>query len=264
MRVLIVEDETLAATQLAAMLAQIKPGIEIVAVCDTIESTVQWLQKNPKPNLGFFDIHLGDGLSFEVFKRFDVEMPVIFTTAYDQYAIKAFKVNSVDYLLKPYDIIDLRNAMAKFDKLNTATRTTLPENLMKDLSLALKGRNYKERFLVRIGTRIKAVSISTILYFYSFEKGTYLKTTDGKNYLLDQTLETIEQQVDPALFFRINRKFLMHIDAITEMSVYSNSRLKLKVPHSENDDLLVAREKTKAFKAWFEGDSPDAVEHAIA
>jgi len=252
-RVLIVEDEPLAAAQLAALLAQLRPNTTIAGVCDTVESAIKWLNNNPHPDLAFFDIQLGDGLSFEIFTTIVINTPVIFTTAYDQYAIQAFKVNSIDYLLKPIDKEELACALLKFDNLKQNNSSQLPEELIRNLISSVGKKDYKKRFLVKIGTHLRAINTNEILYFYSFQKGTFLKASDGRNYLLDQTLEIIEQLIDPEQFFRINRKYLVTIDSITDVHAYSNSRLKLKVKNQEEDDFLVAREKVKAFKDWLEG-----------
>jgi DNA-binding LytR/AlgR family response regulator len=253
MKVLIVEDEPLAAAQLAALLVQLKPQSEIIAVCDTVESTIKWLKNNPLPDLAFFDIQLGDGLSFEIFKKIELTIPVIFTTAYDQYALQAFKVNSIDYLLKPIDKGEMSIALEKFDRIHNHQIHQITPELIQSLIASVGKTEYKKRFLVKIGTHLRAVNTDEVLYFYSFQKGTFLKSIDGKNYLLDQTLEVIEQLVDPDQFFRINRKYMVSLVAITDVHAYSNSRLKLKVKNQEEDDFLVAREKVKAFKDWLEG-----------
>jgi DNA-binding LytR/AlgR family response regulator len=252
-KVLIVEDEPLAAAQLAALLAQLKPKAEIIAVCDTIESTLKWFEENSLPDMAFFDIQLGDGLSFEIFKKIELTIPVIFITAYDQYALQAFKVNSIDYLLKPIDKGELLVALEKFDRLHNHQSYQITPELLKSLISSIGKKEYKKRFLVKIGTHLRAVSTDEILYFYSFQKGTFLKANDGRNYLLDQTLEVIEQLIDPDTFFRINRKYMVSLEAITDVHAYSNSRLKIKIKHQEEDDFLVAREKVKAFKDWLEG-----------
>jgi two-component system LytT family response regulator len=253
MKVLIVEDEPLAAAQLAALLSQLKPNTVIVAVCDTVESTVLWLGKNPLPDLAFFDIQLGDGLSFEIFKNIDLKIPVIFTTAYDQYALQAFKVNSIDYLLKPIDKGELAVALAKFNQFHNHQTNQLTPELIRLLIESTGKKEYKKRFLVKVGTHLRSVNTDEVLFFYSLQKGTFLKSNDGRNYLLDQTLEQLEQLVDPYTFFRINRKYMVSLEAIIDALAYSNSRLKLKVKNQEEDDFLVAREKVKSFKEWMEG-----------
>lgn len=255
MNVLIVEDEPLAAAQLAAHISAIQPDAKIVAVCDTVKSTVAWLEKNEAPDLAFFDIHLGDGLSFEIFEKTDFGQPVIFVTAFDQYAIQAFKVNSIDYILKPIDREELKLAFDKFNSREQKTEPMLSHDLLNEIIGSFKKQNYKERFLVKIGTRLKVVNTVDILFFYSFQKGTFAKLTDGKDYLLDASLEEIETKVNPARFFRINRKYLVALQAVTDAVAYSNSRLKLKITVTSHDDFLVAREKVKDFKRWLEGEN---------
>lgn len=254
LKILIVEDEPLAATQLATLLAGIELKIDIIGVCDTIESTVNWIENNKAPDLAFFDIHLGDGLSFEIFNRVTFNVPVIFTTAYDQYMLKAFKVNSIDYLLKPVDQEELKAAIEKFKLTRSINKNTFSTDQLNSIINTIKKTDYKNRFLVKVGTHLKSINTSDIQYFYSFQKGTYFKNIDNKNYLLDQSLEIIEQLIDPEKYFRINRKYLISIDAIRDVSTYSNSRLKLKVNLAEEDDFLVARERVKEFKSWLEGE----------
>jgi DNA-binding LytR/AlgR family response regulator len=253
LKVLIVEDEPLAAAQLAAHLAVLKPGAQILAVCDTVRSTVEWLNKNKSPDLIFFDIQLGDGLSFEVFEKANPECPVIFTTAYDQYALKAFKVNSIDYLLKPIDRRELEAALLKYEKGKVSQTSSFTSEIVEKLAAAINPDKYKRRFLVKVGSHIRLVEVENILYFYSFQKGTFLKTKDGKNYVVEQSLEILDELVDPALFFRINRKYMVAVSAIRDVIAYSNSRLKLKIDQGEEDDFLVAREKVKEFKTWLGG-----------
>ncbi len=255
MKILIVEDEPLAAAQLAANIAVLKPGAQILAVCDTVKSTVNWLKNNPAPDLSFFDIQLGDGLSFEIFDQFNFNSPVIFTTAFNQYAIQAFKVNSIDYLLKPIDKHELENALIKFENLNNSKNTAFSPRILEEIVSSLKRKSFKDRFLVKVGTHLRVVETPDILYFYSLQKGTYLKLNDGKDYVLDQSLEQIELLVDPMAFFRINRKYLVALKSISDVITYSNSRLKLKVQHPIDDEFLVAREKVKDFIEWLEGKS---------
>lgn len=253
MKILIVEDEPLAAAQLEASITALRPETELLSVCDTVKSTVDWLQNNETPDLAFFDIQLGDGLSFEIFDLIDFTGPVIFTTAYDDYAIKAFKVNSIDYLLKPIERDELEKSLQKYELLSKPKSSNLTPELIHEVIAALKRQQYKERFLVKIGTHLKIIETSDILYFYSFEKGTFAKTIDGKDYLLDQSLELTEGLIDPNLYFRINRKYLISLACISDVVSFSNSRLKLKVTQANDDDFLVAREKVKAFKSWLEG-----------
>lgn len=255
MRILIVEDEPLAVAQLSGLILSLRPHIEIVGVCDTVKSTVRWVGENGLPDLAFFDIQLGDGLSFGIFEKTNFTSPVIFTTAFDEYAIQAFKVNSIDYLLKPLQRNDMERALSKFEHQNSKSGMVFQPEMIEMLKKTIHSNQYKKRFLIKIGDRLKAVNTDQILYFYSLEKAIFAKTNDGKDYLMDQTLETLEQLVNPADFFRINRKFLIGLNAINDVYAYSNSRLKLKVKNAGSNDFLVAREKVKAFKSWFEGES---------
>lgn len=255
MRILIVEDEPLAAAQLAAQIAALRPKAQIAGVCDTVKSTVNWLENNEAPDLAFFDIHLGDGLSFEIFKKVEFSKPVIFITAFDQYAIDAFKVNSIDYLLKPFERADLEKALIKFDNLAQSKISNITPKFLEEIVTSIQNKKFKERFLVKIGTHLRVIETKDILYFYSFQKGTYAKLADGKDYLLDYSLELLDDMVDPKLFFRINRKYTVSLKSINDVIAYSNSRLKLKIESSVDDDFLVAREKVKVFKSWLEGDN---------
>jgi DNA-binding LytR/AlgR family response regulator len=180
---------------------------------------------------------------------------VIFVTAFDQYAIQAFKVNSIDYLLKPIDRADLGRALDKFDSLANPKTSGITPEILHQITASLKKKSYKERFLVKVGAHLRVVEAQDILYFYSMQKGTYLKLADGKDYVLDFTLETVEEIIDPERFFRINRKYLVSLKSINDVITYSNSRLKLKVQHPIDDEFLVAREKVKEFKEWLEGKS---------
>jgi len=253
-KILIVEDEPLAAAQLAAIIASLNSSARIVEVCDTVKSAVEWISKNETPDLAFFDIQLGDGLSFEIFEKVELNCPVIFVTAFDQYAIQAFKVNSIDYVLKPVDKSELEQALIKFEKLQLQNPTNVTPAIVNEIITSLKKKNYKERFLVKVGTHLRIVETKDVLYFYSFQKGTFAKLTDGKDYLLDYSLEVIEELVEPGIFFRINRKYMVALKSITDVISYSNSRLKLKIQYQSEDDFLVAREKVKSFKQWLEGE----------
>jgi DNA-binding LytR/AlgR family response regulator len=256
MTILIVEDEQFAALRLEQLIKGILPDGITLELVSSVAAAVNWLQNHAAPDLLFLDVHLGDGLSFEIMDQIKVTAPVIFTTAYDQYAIKAFKLNSIDYLLKPIDETELKNAIKKFQELSKAQA---PEVSIPDYSQwmqvmqQLQKPTYKDRFTAKIGPRIKIVQQQEILYFYSFQKGTFIRTTDGRNYLIENTLEWVEQVVDPSAFFRINRKYVISMAHIAEIITESSSRLKLKMPHQEEDDLIVARERVKEFREWIEG-----------
>jgi DNA-binding LytR/AlgR family response regulator len=253
MKVLIIEDEQIAALQLSASIQKIRPEYTIEGICDTVKSTVKWVEENGMPDLAFFDIQLGDGISFGIFDQIEFHVPIIFITAYDDYALKAFKVNSIDYLLKPIILSDLERAILKFERQASQHKTTFSPDLIASLKNSLQEKKFKKRFLIKIGDKLKSFDVEDVRFFYSMEKATFAQITNGKDFLLDQPLDTIEKIVDPALFFRINRKYLVSQKAITAAHTYNNSRLKLIIEKADNNDFLVAREKVKAFKNWLEG-----------
>lgn len=252
MRVLIIEDEVLAAERLADMVMKLLPQTEIMAKLDSISAAVRWFGENPSPDLAFFDIQLADGISFEIFEKTRVDCPVIFTTAYDEYALKAFKVNSIDYLLKPIDDNELKRAIDKYHFLHANTGE--PQNITQNIDnvIRLLTKQYKSRFVVKVGEHIRSVPTDEILCFYSMAKASYFLTEDNRNYVMDHSLEQIANLVDPDRFFRVSRSYIVAIDAITDIISYSNSRLKLKLKHPTEDDIIVAREKVREFKLWLE------------
>ena len=223
------------------------PECQIFGNLDTVTSAVEWLSKNPEPDLIFLDIQLADGVSFEIFEHIKVSSPIIFCTAFDQYAIKAFKLNSIDYLLKPIDPEELKHA---FDKFNSVRK--MPEITMEQIKILLQPvqKAYKNRFLVKIGERIQTVSIEETSFFYSEDKVTFLMTRQGKKYIVDYTLDEIESMLNPEYFFRLNRKYISSIHAIKSVFTYSNSRLKIILEHSDDKDILISREKMQPFKSW--------------
>lgn len=247
MKVLIVEDERPASEKLTRMLKSIDPAITIIEVLKSVEQTINWLREHDGPDLIFMDIQLEDGLCFDVFESYKIDVPVIFTTAYDEYALKAFKVNSVDYLLKPIEINELRNAICKFNNIHsTKTAYSLLESVIKQLQPP-----QKERFLVRIGEHYKSIPTSNIYCFYISERCTFLFTDTAKNYALDYSLDQIEQLVDSKLFFRVNRNFIVNFYAIRDMIAYSASRLKILLTDwTEKDEIIVSRERVADFKKW--------------
>lgn len=251
MRVIVIEDEKLAAERLVTMIHQYDPTIEIVETMDSIKRSVDWFDNNKHPDLAFFDIQLSDGLSFEIFEKTLVDCPVIFTTAYNEYAIRAFKVNSVDYLLKPIDNDELSTAIIKFKK-NYSGHDFTPKQVVFDKVLHLLTNNYKQRFVIKVGEHIRSIAAKNILYFYSLEKATFLHTNDDHNYVIDYSLEQVENLVEPERFFKINRKYIITIDAIDDIITYSNSRLKIELKQSDDQDVIVAREKVKHFKKWLD------------
>lgn len=249
MKALIIEDEHLAAERLKQVLYEIDPKIEIVGKVDSIKSALKWFNENEQPDLAFFDIQLADGKSFEIFEQTKVECPIIFTTAYDQYAIQAFKVNSVDYLLKPIGKNELGKALIKF-KSNSAKPVTDTNELLQ--LLKQQSVKYKERFVVKVGDHLKSVMTADSLVFYSQEKATYVQTVKGQKYILDFPLDHLEELIDPQIFFRINRKYIVHLDSFSDVITFSNSRLKLIIKNFEGQDLIVSRERVAEFKAWLD------------
>ncbi|MEO1450974.1 MAG: LytTR family DNA-binding domain-containing protein [Bacteroidota bacterium] len=265
MRVLIIEDEPLAAERLEQLILRYEPHIEMVGQLDSVIESVEWLQVHPRPDLIFVDIHLADGLSFQVFERVQVNCPVIFTTAYDAYAIQAFKLNSVDYLLKPLDYEGVAGAMDKFIKLHWDKNPQAQKPALIDMAAlqalfqgqmqqpgATESPAYKSRFVVKQGEQLVAVPIEEILYFYAEEKVSFLRTQSGKRYIIDFTLGELEAKVDPRLFFRVNRTYLARFESIEQMVSFSNRRLKLTLKHAAGERVLVSREKVAEFKAWLD------------
>ncbi|MRX37984.1 response regulator [Flavobacterium sp. LC2016-23] len=250
---LIIEDEKPAARLLQRKLEKLDIAVE--TMLHSVEESIQWFSNNKHPDLIFLDIQLSDGLSFEIFEKVNITSAIIFTTAYDEYALKAFKLNSIDYLLKPIDEDDLDVAVTKFrtrlPKLETET-TNLQldfEQIRKMLSNPFE-KNYKKRFTVKIGQHLKVVTTDEIECFFSENKGTYIHTFDNRNYLIDSTLEILEQELDGKDFFRVSRKFIVPLTAIKEIQVYTNSRLKVILPSYKEDEVIVSREKVQDFKSW--------------
>ena len=249
MKVLIVEDEKLAAERLAKMVIRLEPSAEIVNVSDTVAGCVDWLQNHPSPDLGFFDIQLADGLSFSIFEQTGITFPVIFTTAFDEFALKAFKVNSIDYLLKPIDEDELSAALKKFHHLSPDKRDILPEKAIGN-AMMMVTRQYKGRFLLRKGEHFVSIPTENIAVFYSFAKGTFLITLEGKTFDTDHTLDELEELLNPAHFFRVSRQFIVQSTAIRDILQYSGSRLKVNLSVKTPDDIIVSRDRVPVFKRF--------------
>lgn len=251
MNVLIIEDEKPSARYLKRMLE--KQNLFVTQVLHSVQDSIAWFQNNPHPDLIFLDIQLGDGLSFDIFETVDIKSSIIFTTAFDEYALKAFKLNSIDYLLKPIDKKELEVAVNKYRNFKLP-----PENVkfnFEDIKRLLGNpveREYKKRFTTKIGQHIKMISVEEIECFYSENKGTYAHTLEGRDYLLETTLEQLETELSPESFFRINRKFYINIEAIRDIISYTNSRLQLKLNSYKEEEIIVAREKVRDFKTWLE------------
>jgi DNA-binding LytR/AlgR family response regulator len=253
MRIVIIEDEPHAAQRLQSLVVEMIPKAEIVGKFDTVKRSVTWLNANEKPDLIFMDIQLADGLSFQIFEQHQISSPVIFTTAYDEYALKAFKVNSIDYILKPVDKAELQAALDKLRNLSgqsPATQKDVLANIGQAVEMLLK--KYKSRFVVKVGEHLRTIEVSSIRYFFSQEKTTFCVTDDNRNLILDYTLEQLEDMVDPSEFYRINRKYLVRSSAIQDIINYTNSRLKLILKGSQDNDIIVARERVQEFKSWLD------------
>lgn len=250
MQAIIIEDEKPAARRLQRMLA--KNGIMVDVLLHSVSQATEWLLNHEQPDLIFLDIQLSDGLSFEIFEEVKIDSAIIFTTAYDEYALKAFKLNSIDYLLKPIDSDELKHAINQFDKQNNASKIDIHQ-IQKLLNQKSSTVKYKHRFTTKVGSHIKIIPIQEIICFYSLEKASYIKTTDNRDYIIEMSLEELEKILRPSLFFRINRKLIVKIDAIEDIISYSNSRLKLKMVNFAVFEAIVSREKVKDFKFWLEG-----------
>jgi len=250
MRILVVEDETLAVSKLQLLLDKVWPDYQLVGVAGSIKEAIAMINQN-KIDLGFFDIQIEDGLSLSIFEQTRVDFPVIFTTAYNDYAVKAFKLNSVDYLLKPISEEELTHALEKFSTVWSKPENLMSASLIDEMRQLLLG-NYKERFAVQIGSKMEIVRADQIAYFYSLNKGTYAKTLDNKDHLLDGALEHIFPLLNPKRFFKISRKHIVNEQGIRDIQSYSATRLKVNMKVNTDEELIVSREKVSAFKKWLE------------
>ncbi|HMP98385.1 MAG TPA: LytTR family DNA-binding domain-containing protein [Cyclobacteriaceae bacterium] len=252
MNVLIVEDEVLAAERLEELIKKVDPNVDVLAQLDTVKDTVAYLENNPPPDLIFLDIQLADGKSFEVFEQVNCQVPVIFTTAYNNYSIKAFKHNSVDYLLKPIKWDELQYAMQKFNKLWISKQKTVFDYKALANAFADMQQRYKKRLLVKYGSRLVFQNVDEIACFYAEGKTVYMIAGQGgKKFLIDYSLDELEStQLNPEKFFRISRKHIVRDEAITEIRTFAGNRLALKLNVPSEQELVVSREKVQAFKSW--------------
>jgi two-component system, LytTR family, response regulator LytT len=253
MKVLIIEDEELAVKKLQKTLAGVDATAEVVGTADSIKASVEWLEQNPQPDLILMDIELADGQSFEIFNLTEVKSPVIFTTSYDEYALKAFKVNSVDYLLKPIQKDELQSALEKFKKNHASAIGKADINidsLVKELQLKLQPKEYRKRFLVKNGQKLVSIEVSDIAYFYSDGRLNFFKTADNKKFVVDYTMDELEEMLDPERYFRISRSFYVSIASIDKIDDYFGNRLILQLKPAVDKEALVSREKVTDFKKW--------------
>ncbi len=249
LKIIIIEDEQRAASRLEKLILEIDSSIEVVASMDSIESVLEWHEKEAQPDLYFLDIHLADGSAFEIFKRIQITQPIIFTTAYDQYAIDAFKVNAIDYLLKPIKRLELEAALKKYHSLHSSPVLDYSE-LLSQIS---KGKTTKlKRFLIRVAQNLKTVEVDNVAYFYTENKITFLTTYEGKRYSVDYSLEKLEEELEQELFFRINRQFIIRVNAISKMVAVSKSRVKIWLDPNAVET-IVSTERSGKFKKWLIG-----------
>ena len=252
MKVIIIEDEAPAFRRFQKILEEVDPTIEIVEVLDSVESSVEWMKTNTLPDLIFMDIQLSDGISFEIFDQVEVTKPVIFTTAYNEYMLKAFRVNSIDYLLKPIKPKELKGALDKLKSLQKALGSAMPSLNLNEViqSIKLTEKKYKSRFLIKQGDNLLVIRTNEIAYFYTKHGVVHLVTKTGKTHLTDFTLDDLEQQLDPLDFFRANRQVFLSLSAIKMVHRYHKGKLLVEVEPDYSETLIVSSEKSSSFKSW--------------
>ncbi|MFA6262005.1 MAG: LytTR family DNA-binding domain-containing protein [Bacteroidia bacterium] len=252
MRIVILEDEGPALTRIQNLVREIVPDIDIAGSADSIVSAIDLFSKTKDIDLALMDIELADGQSFEIFTRIKIPCPVIFTTAYDEYALKAFKLNSIDYLLKPIDKKEMQKAFDKFRYLHGKGQPQQShiESLLANLSI--KQQNHKTRFLVKAGTKLLSISTDEIAYFHAIDKAVWLHTRDNRKYPMDQSLDEINKKLDPLCFFQLNRQFLTHFQSIQQIHTYFNGKLKVELKPEMTEEVIVSRERAPEFKQWLD------------
>lgn len=255
LNVLIVEDEAPAAEKLQRYLGRYSTGIRVVRVCESVSLAVSWLREHQAQiDLIFMDIQLTDGVSFDIFNQVQVEKPVIFITAYNEYALEAFKVNSIAYLLKPVTFEDLKASLDKLERVRSQFQLSSTQGeQVKALSSSQSPKSYKTRFMVKIGDHIRSITADQVLFFFADGRDVYLVTQQSRKFIIDFTLESLEEVLDPAQFFRVNRTYIVNIPYIHDVVMYSNSRLKITTQPAWDKEIIVSREKVSEFKNWFDG-----------
>jgi len=252
-KILIIEDEPVAVEKLTDYLQKYRPDYHLLEDIDSVEYAVEWLQNNPHPDLLFVDIQLADGVSFDIFKKVEVKVPIIFVTAYDNYAIQAFQQNSVDYILKPYEYKAIVKAIDKFEEnYGEPQKASIDLDMLEQAMEALANK-YKQRFVVKTKDRLLSIDTNRIQGFISEDKYTMLIDETGKKHFIQYRLDQLESLVSPKQFYRINRKFILNIDFLKEVIAYSGSRLQVLLTNFKQDDLIVSREKVGSFKTWMKG-----------
>jgi two-component system, LytTR family, response regulator LytT len=252
MKALIIEDEPQAQAELKRLLKKADPEIKILTCLGSIEDSVEWLESNEEPDIIFMDIQLSDGISFEIFDKVEIHTPIIFTTAFDEYAIRAFEQNSIDYLLKPIEPEDLLRALTKYKKLHKTVINQAPIITPQILQELTGQKKYKSRFMIKKGETMRYINTSEIAYFYSSSEITFMVTNDKKKYSVDYTLEDLGKMLDPDIYFRVSRKYIAAISSVEEVQKYFNSRLKLILRPDPQDEILVSRARVSEFLKWLE------------
>ncbi len=251
MKAVIIEDESIASRRLANLVAEIAPEIEIEAQLTSVENGLKWFETNALPQLIFLDIQLNDGYGFDILDKLEHHPPVIFTTAYNEYAVRGFKYNGLDYLLKPIDKNDLQVALNKFRKNNGQVIEAIPSDKLEQIK-NLFNKEYKHRFMVKVGNQFKSFNVEDIAFFKSHEGLIFLYTHSGQSYPVEYTIDQLEDILNPVQFFRINRKFMVSVKSVIEIHSYFNSRLLLKLMPKEEEQVIVSRERTTNFKRWLD------------
>jgi two-component system, LytTR family, response regulator LytT len=252
-RILMLEDEEPAAKRLQKLIKETEPDAEILAVLDSISKAKNWLQQNPSPDLMLVDIHLADGISLELFRQTEVQCPLIFTTAYDEYALQAFKLNSIDYLLKPVKKEELHNAVEKFKRQKAKEHPPVDVNKLLE-SMQPPAQQFRDRFVIRYGEHIKTIETKDASYFYTESRANFLVTAEGKRYVIDFNLDQLERMLNPRHFFRINRQFIVSLQAIDEMTAWTKARVLIKLKPANKQETIVSTERSPEFKKWLAGD----------
>lgn len=255
MKILLIEDENAAARRLEKLVAEIVPDAEILGPLDSVEAAVEWFSQHPQPNLILLDIHLADGSSFEIFQHVKVTAPIIFTTAYDEYALRAFKENTLDYLLKPIKVNELQDAIEKYKRVYLSQPATDYSKISDDMLRQGAGASHIRRMLIRFSNSFKLIDMSDVAYFYTKDKITFLVSrSTGKRFPADYPLDKLENMLDPEVFFRINRQFILNVAAIKEMHPYSKSRVKVDLEPPIDLETIVSTERSAEFKRWLVGE----------
>lgn len=252
-KILMLEDEEPAAKRLQKLMRETEPEAEIVAVLDSIKKAKDWLQQNPSPDLMLVDIHLADGISLELFRQIDVLCPLIFTTAYDAYALQAFKLNSIDYLLKPVKKEELHNAVEKFKRQKAMEYPPVDVNRLLE-TMQPPVQQFRDRFVIRYGEHIKTIETKDVSYFYTESRANFLVTAEGKRFVIDFNLDQLERMLNPKHFFRINRQFIVSLQAIDEMTAWTKARVLIKLKPANKQETIVSTERSPEFKKWLAGE----------